>query len=192
MRSFDPRAVGRLECWAWESYYRRRWVPFLVASVGMVRAAFGMSWPRTLAGAWLVLRANQLWAPYPDNDADGAREQMRRFYDLVSRTTGEMVLDPTRAAELEVEWWRVHRAHQHDEGVEERALVQALVDLYSYVYDADPEAVRSAAAARVEAMDLSDAWVEAGCDLDDPLLEQERAALVASYTALRAAVGVQP
>ena len=29
MRSFDPRAVGRLECWAWESYYRRRWVPFL-------------------------------------------------------------------------------------------------------------------------------------------------------------------
>ena len=52
--------------------------------------------------------------------------------------------------------------------------------------------MRPAAAARVEAMDLSDAWVEAGCRADDPLLAQERAALVASYTALRDAVGVQP
>jgi hypothetical protein len=56
MRDFDPRAVGRLECRAWETYYRRRWGAFLVASVGVVRQAFRMSWPRTLVGAWLVLR----------------------------------------------------------------------------------------------------------------------------------------
>ena len=66
------------------------------------------------------------------------------------------------------------------------------MDLYAYVYDAGPAAVRPAAAARVEAMDHSDAWVEGGCRDDDPRLEQERQALVASYTALRAAVGVQP
>ena len=46
MRRFDPRAVGRYECRAWETYYRRRWGAFLIASVGMVRAAFGMGWPR--------------------------------------------------------------------------------------------------------------------------------------------------
>ena len=66
MRRFDPRAVGRFECRAWETYYRRRWGAFLIASVALVRAAFGMSWPRTLWGAWLVLRANQKWAPFPD------------------------------------------------------------------------------------------------------------------------------
>jgi len=55
MRSFDPHAVGTYECRAWETYYRRRWAAFLVASVGMVRAAFRMSWRRTLVGAWLVL-----------------------------------------------------------------------------------------------------------------------------------------
>ena len=70
MHAFDPRAVGGWECRAWETYYRRKWVAFLVASVGLVRAAFGMSWPRTLVGAWLVLRANQVWAPFPDNDPD--------------------------------------------------------------------------------------------------------------------------
>jgi hypothetical protein len=154
----------------------------------MVGAGFGMGRANTLRGAWYVLRANQRWAPYPDNDPDGAREQMRRFYALVAKATGELAIDPVRASELEVEWWRLHREHQHDEGTEERALVQSLVDLYSYVYAADPDAMRPAAQARVDAMDLSDRWVQAGCDLDDPLLAQERAKLVESYTALRQAV----
>ena len=112
---------------------------------------------------------------------------MRRFYSLVA-SQHDLDLDPVRASRLEVEWWRLHRAHQHDRDVEESALVQALVDLYSYVYATEPDPMRLAAAERVRAMDLSDAWVEAGCDPEDPLLAQERLALVASYTALRAAV----
>src|SRR6266516_1766655 len=80
MRSFDPRAVGRLECRAWETYYRRKWGAFLVASVGLVRAAFRMRWRDTLAGAWLVLRANQKWAPFPDDDPSAARRLMTTFY----------------------------------------------------------------------------------------------------------------
>ena len=87
MRRFDPRAVGRYECRAWETYYRRKWAAFLIASVALVRAASRMSWPKTLYGAWLVLRANMLWAPFPDNDPDGARRTMARFYRLLTRTT---------------------------------------------------------------------------------------------------------
>jgi hypothetical protein len=34
-------------------------------------------------------------------------------------------------------------------------------------------------------MACSDAWVAAGCHLDDPRLAEERLALVASYVALR-------
>ena len=60
MRRFDPRAVGRYECRAWETYYRRKWAAFLIASVALVRAAFRMSWPKTLYGAWLVLRAKAM------------------------------------------------------------------------------------------------------------------------------------
>lgn len=68
MRSFDPHAVGSIECRAWETYYRHEWATFLTTSVSLVRAAFRMPWPATLRGAWLVLRANQKWAPVPDND----------------------------------------------------------------------------------------------------------------------------
>jgi hypothetical protein len=187
MRSFDPRKVGNLECRAWETYYQRRWVPFLVASVGLVRAAFRMSWPRTLVGAWLVLRANQVWAPFPDNDPDAARRLMRRFYQLLRKSEPAASFDPTRASELEVEWWRVHREHQHS-GDSSEGLIGALRDLYAYTYDADPVDVRQAAALRAQAMDISDRWVEAGSDPANPLLAEERALLVHSYAALLAAV----
>src|SRR3954467_11721823 len=78
MRSFDPRRVGSLECDAWVTYYRREWLKFLRAAISLTRQSFGLRWPATLWGAWLVLRANQLWAPYPGNDPDGARRCMRR------------------------------------------------------------------------------------------------------------------
>jgi len=188
MRSFDPRAVGTHECKAWETYYRRKWPAFLLASVGMVRAAFGMSWPRTLAGAWLVLRANQKWAPATDNDPAAARALMTRFYRLLI-ASGNAGFDPARAAELEVEWWRAHREAQHGGGSgPAQELVSALRDLYSYSYGAEPESLELAAELRAEAMVLSDEWVLAGCDPEDPRLQHERALLIRSYAALLAAV----
>jgi hypothetical protein len=168
MRSFDPRRVGSLECRAWETYYRRKWGAFLVASVG------------------LVMRANMVWAPFPDNDPDKARALMRRFYQLL-RKSETAAFDPTRASELEVEWWRVHREHQHA-GDSSEGLIVALRDLYAYTYAADPAEVREAGRLRAEAMDVSDKWVEAGSDPANPLLAEERALLVRSYAALLAAV----
>lgn len=188
MRSFDPRAVGTLECRAWETYYRRRWGAFLVASVRLVRAAFGMSARRTLIGAWLVLRANQKWAPDPDNDPGAARALMTRFYGLLQANDGAR-FDPARAAALEIEWWRVHREHQRGgPGDDAAPLVAAVRDLYAYTYAVDAAAVEPAADLRARAMDLSDRWVQSGCYPQDPLLREERALLVRSYASLLAAV----
>jgi hypothetical protein len=188
-RGFDPVLVGNRETDAWVAYYRRDWPRFLRASVGLVAAGFGMGPARTLAGAWYVLKANQLWAPIPDNQPDGARAYMRRFYALV-QTTGEVLIEPAEAARLEVEWWRIHRAHQHEDGVTEAQLEAALVELYSYVYSVEPDAVQPAAQWRVKAMELSDRWVADGCRLDDRTLVEERRALVSSYAALRKAIRV--
>jgi hypothetical protein len=84
---------------------------------------------------------------------------MRRFYQLLRKSEG-LRLEPARAAELEVEWWRAHRENQHgaDAGDE---LIAALTDLYAYTYEAEPAGVRPAAALRAEAMDLSDLFVKA-------------------------------
>ena len=188
MRTFDPCRLGAAECDAWVGYYLRRWFTFLSAAVRMVRVGFGMPWPHTLYGAWLVLRANQLWAPVPDNDPDGARATMRRFYALVARTNGE-AYDVDEAARLEVEWWRVHRHLQRDAPDEDRrTLDDALTALYAHVYGVAPETVRPAAEQRAEAARISDRWVDDGCDPESPALPAERAMLVRSYAALLAAV----
>ena len=168
-------------------YYLRNWPQVLRASIGLVRQGFGMDWFRTLHGAWLVLRANQLWAPYPDNHPKRARACMRRFYALVRLTLGEPS-NPAKAAELEVDWWRVHREIQHQPGAAPDELVESLVRLYSYLYREPEEAVRPAAVHRARAMDLSDQWVEEGCQPDSHLLPLEHAALVRAYAALLAAV----
>jgi len=188
-RSFDPREVGSLETTAWVTYYRREWVPFLRAAVSLTRHTFGLPWPSTIHGAWLVLRANQLWAPYPDNDPEGARRAMERFYQLVAERHGD-AFDPRRASELEVDWWRVHREHQHDGSAvgDESPLIAALSALYSYVYGVPEADVAVAAEQRALAMRYSDQWVHEGCDLASPLVGEERAALVRSYAGLLAAV----
>ena len=182
--TFDPDHLGRLEADVWSSYYRREWTRLLRGAVGLVRTGFGMGRLDTLRGAWWVLRANQVWAPYPDNDPDAARELMRRFYALV-RDRLDLTLDPVRAADLEVEWWRVHRLHQHGDPIGASRLTDALAALYAYVYVVPHEDVRAAADLRREAMDVSDAWVLAGRDRGHPLFAQEQRLLVSSYTTLR-------
>ena len=182
--AFDPVAVGRSECEAWVGYYRHDWPRMLVGLLGMVRYGFALGQFRNLKAAWHVLRGCQAWAPNPDNDPEAAQRHMARFFRMVNRA-GRLRTNPQRAAELEVAWWRVHRAEQHDAQVTHDDIVKAMVRFYSYVYQAERAEVRRAAELRVDAMAISDAWVTAGCNLDDPRLAEERLALVASYVALR-------
>ena len=66
--------------------------------------------------------------------------------------------------------------------------MEALVQLYAYVYSVPPDSVRSAARERALAMLHSDRWIDEGCDPSSPLIAEERAALVRSYRFLLAAV----
>src|SRR5919197_799622 len=135
MRSFDPRSVGSLECRAWETYYRRKWIALLIASIGLVRAAFRMSWPRTARGAWLVLRANQKWAPFPDNDPNAARPGSAEalvvaLQDLYAYTYGADPAEVRAAAALRAEamvvsdsWVEAGRDPEDERLAQERALL---------------------------------------------------------------------
>ena len=193
LRSFNPVQIGRLEAAAWVAYYRRQWPRLLLVSVLLVHRGFGLNWARTLHGAWLVGRANQLWAPYPDNDPAAARRCMRRFYALLRLAHGAPP-DPARAAALEVDWWAAHRARQHAPAGADDAdpLASALTRLYAYLYRTDEGSVRPAARLRAQAMDLSDRWVDEGAAPGSPLVPAVRAALVRSYAALLAAVHTEP
>lgn len=181
----DPVVVGHRECEAWAAYYRRDWSRFLISAVGMVQAGFGMRRDLTVRGAWHVLRANQYWAA---GDPSAARRSMAQFYELIVDWE-RMAIDPTVAADLEVEWWRAHRFRTHGDKMSSDGIIDRLTALYDYLYAADPAATRRAAEHRVRAMDFSDRWVAAGRRKLDPLLIKERRALVECYTALGAVAG---
>jgi hypothetical protein len=156
----------------------------------LTRHTFGLRWPAAIRGSWLVMRAIQHWAPQKDNDPDAARRTMQQFYELVRREHGESY-DPAVAAELELDWWRIHREHQwYGKAEDEEALITAMARLYSYAYGVPESGVRPAAEQRAIAMRLSDRWVAEGRDPASPLLGDERAALVRSYATLLAAVQV--
>lgn len=101
---------------------------------------------------------------------------------------GGLPLDPSHAVTLELQWWRLHRAHQHDASVTPDQLIQSLVELYSYLYAIAPTEAFPPPHDGAWRPDLSDRWAEAGCRRDDQLLAAERRALVDSYTSLLAAV----
>jgi len=187
--SFDPVALGGHECNAWIGYYRRDWLLVLRSLVGMVHAGFGLSWPASLVGAWWVLRANQAWAPYPDNDPQKARESMRRFYRLVARAH-QLPIEAAEAARREVAWWHEHRVLQHQHAdLEDSGLVTALADLYAYVHARPASVMLDAARDRALAMQISDAWVADGCHPDDDRIRHERHLLVRSYSRLLDVIG---
>jgi hypothetical protein len=187
-RSLDPQRVAQLECALWVAYYRGEWIRFLGTAVFAIRHVFGLSWLSTVRASWFLRRATQLWAPYPDNDVAAARRAMERFYRLLKQQSGEP-FDPAEAARLEVEWWHLHRIHQHSNAdSDERALVDALAALYAYAFRVPDTAVRMAAEQRALAMRYCDQWVSAGCDLQSSLIAQKRAALARSYASLAAAV----
>lgn len=94
--TFDPTTLGRLECDAWAAYYRHEWLRAARAFVALVDAGFRMGRRRTLMGAWYVLRANQAWAPIPDNEPGMARRHMSSFYRLV-QASGHGYIDPVWA-----------------------------------------------------------------------------------------------
>ena len=125
-----------------------------------------MSRRDTLAGAWWVLRANQVWSPYPDNDPDAARAFMRRFYALVRGQ--RLMVDPDEAAYREVEWWRVHRVHQRESAATEEDIIEALVDLYSYVYRTDRAPMGPPRNIGSRRCSCRMHGCSGGCQLDDP------------------------
>jgi hypothetical protein len=189
LRSFDPFRIADLEYRMWVGYYLRRWTQVLASSLRLVWLGFGTDWVRGLQVSWLLLRAIQLWAPFPDNDPDGALACMHRLYALISLCYGEPA-DPARAAVLEIDWWRVHRERQHSRGSAGTGdeLVDAVTRLYSCLFTEAEAAVRPAAVHRARAMDLSDQWVREGCQRGSPLLVLVHAALVRAYASLLAAV----
>ncbi len=185
IRNFDPRKIAHYEKENYVAYYRKDWLKLLRVSVGLVKESFGLSWPQAAYGATLLALAEIAFAPFPNNDIPKAEAYMTHFYQFIKNVHRED-FDVGRAAQLEVNWWSIHRKLFGN--AENQELVEALTDLYAEAYGINPAKVQVSARQRAQGMLYSDLWVNAGKPANSPLLTQEEEALLQSYEKLKEAI----
>jgi hypothetical protein len=170
---------------AWACYYYRQWPQLFDSMLRMTRSGFGLSLPQGVYASYINTQAQIAWAR---QGAQGGQAEalMRQFYEYVREPTGGRY-DSAKAAQLEVNWWAVHR--NRNQYPDHSALAQALADTYAEVYQMPAERLLPAGEARAAAMDLSDQWIREGKDPNSPLLEQIATLLVQSYRSLSEAIG---
>ena len=142
MRNFDPRKVAFYEKENYVAYYQKDWFKLLRVSVGLVKASFALSVWQAIRGAYLVARAEIAFAPFPVNDVPKAEAYMRRFYQMIKDAHHED-FDVERAAQLEVNWWSVHRKFFGN--AENQELADALANLYVEAYGVDSPKLKESA-----------------------------------------------
>jgi len=114
-----------------------------------------------------------------------AEAYMRRFYAYL-KGIHHLDFDVAQAAKLELGWWIAHR--QLFGNKENQGLVDALLDLYTFIYKMDRARLRESVVQRAQGMLYSDLWVNGGREPNSPLLAQEEEALYKSYQSLYDAV----
>ena len=179
MRSFDPRAVGASSAARGRPTTSAGGCRSWSASVGLVRSAFRMSWPRTLVGAWLVLRANMKWAPYPDNDPDKRPRADAALLLAAARASAAS----TRSARPSSRWSGGGCTASTSATRRARATRSSapLQDLYAYSYSVSPEDVRLRPRSGQRRWTSQTAGWTRAATRRIRLLAEERALLVRSY-----------
>jgi len=104
---FDPALLGYYEKEGWRAYYDRRWLRAFGLLLRLNREQFAMSWGQALLAARDTVRAARAFAPIA-NDLAATRLLLERFYTR-ARKSRPTPADPAALAELELEYWVVHR-----------------------------------------------------------------------------------
>jgi hypothetical protein len=149
---FDPERVAYFEANGWRAYYDRQWGRVLRLIVGLCQEQFHIPFPMSLLAAYYTTRASAAWVPV-DHDEGKVLAYLERFYRLARRYSA-LQFDPRRVAQLELQYFDVHRRLV---GVEDKSeFVQTMAELHSALFDLPIDQMRESAEWRVRAADIVD------------------------------------
>jgi hypothetical protein len=150
--NFNPDRVAYFEVTGWKSYYDHTWLKLLRLVVALVQEQFRIPFPVSLLAAYYVTRASAAWVPV-DHDMNVIRAYNEKFYRVAKRYSG-LNFDPRRAAELETQYWEVHRRLS---GKPDKAeFIETMTELHSAVFGIPRVAARESAELRVLANNVLD------------------------------------
>ncbi len=149
---FDPDQVAYAEAAGWRAYYDHNWPKMLLLIVKLCSSQFHIPFPLNLLASYYIVRASAAWVAV-DHDAAAIRRLHVRFYKIALRYSG-LKFDPERAAQLEEQYWDVHRRLSGQPDKTE--FLNTMIDLHSVVFGIKPEQARESAELRVAANNTVD------------------------------------
>jgi hypothetical protein len=184
IRNFDANEVARQDTAMWRSYYgRQRFLLFRQLSA-LLRTQYNLPFLRSNLVAFHAARAAFVFKDgHSRADYEKALPDLRSFYAEI-RKVSDVPFDAERAAQLELEWWIIHRQRENQQ---EGDLARALADLSAEIYQVPAERLMEHARLRDEAMKMRDNQAEAGgvTEADWQKIDE---LLHASWKSLKAAV----
>jgi hypothetical protein len=159
LREFDPDEVARLETAMWRSYYRKQRLQLFNQLSELLRTQYNMPLVRSNQAAYYAAEAAFVFKKGKQrSDYEKALPELIKFYQSL-RQMSDIPFDVDRAAQLELEWWIIHRERaQHPPG----DLDRALAELQAEIYHVPVERLMEHGRLRAEAMTIRDTRAEAG------------------------------
>jgi hypothetical protein len=153
LRRFDPNEVAHLDAVMWRSYYNRQQRQLFFQLAELMRRQFHFP----------VLRSNEVAANaakaafvFKDGhsraDYEKALPDLEKYFRAICDISTKP-FDVHRAAQLELEWWIVHREREHHADSD---LARALAEAASEVYQAPADRLMEYGRFRADAMKIRD------------------------------------
>ncbi len=159
IRSFDYRAIARMDALMWKTYYDRKPVKLFGQLARLLREQYGAPFLRSHLIAYYAARAAFLFKDgHNRTEYEKALPPLTRLYAQINRMSREPI-DAHRAARLELEWWIIHRQRKHYRPGD---LEWALARTAAALYHQPAEAMLSHARYRAAAMHIRDTKAVAG------------------------------
>ena len=159
LREFDPDAVARLETDMWRSYYDRHEVRMFFQLAKLLRTQYRVPFLRSNVIAFEGAKAAFIFKEGKQrSDYNRALPDLVRYYNAIRHMTSRS-FDVDRVAQLELEWWIVHRDRDK---YERDALDRSLAALQSEIFSLPIDRFMEHGRLRAEAMVIRDSKWEAG------------------------------
>jgi len=159
LREFDADEVARLETAMWRSYYEQQRLRLFNQLSELLRSQYNMPLIRSNRVAYYAADAAFVFKRGKQrSDYEKALPALIKFYESV-RKISDIPFDVNRAAQLELEWWIIHRERaKHPPG----DLPRALAALQAEIYRVPVERLMEHALLRAEAMTIRDTKADQG------------------------------
>ncbi len=151
LKQFDYKKVAQLDSDMWRAYYNHQFFKLFWQLTRLIKTQLGFDWLPSIRLACYSAWAAAYYRIKKRRGVNNARvlKNLTKFYKLISRNSVE-AFDYKKAAELELEWWDIHRRSTKNNP----ALEQSLADGAAAIYNVPSSALAEYAHYRAEAMIL--------------------------------------